>query len=348
MNTIEPVAEADGRNPAGCRAGHDGVTLVTGGTGFIGSHLVTRLRSRGERIRCVAKHEINAASLEEMGTEVILGDLNGDLDLDSVLDGVDRVFHLAGVTRAHDTSDYYEGNVHATARLIDACVRHASTIRRLVYVSSLAAVGPAPDLPIDEDFPCRPVSHYGRSKLLGEKEVLKARDRMAVTIVRPSAVYGPRDSDFLKYFRLVKHRLRLIAGLTPRRLSLIHVDDLIDGLILAGEHHRAANEVFFIADEDSVTTEQFALEVASAMGIRTLGIHVPAALVFVTAAIVEATGKLAGQDVLFNRQKARELVQPRWICSVAKAVERLGFCPRVSLSAGVRATLDWYLKAHWL
>ncbi len=154
--------------------------LVTGGSGFVGSHLIERLRERGDEVVSLAKEAANRELLAGLGVETVIGDLNNGIDPVPLLDRVEVVFHLAGVTRARATDDYYEGNHRATKRLIEHCIRHGRSVRRFVYVSSQAAAGPSLDgRPVDERIPCRPVSHYGRSKMLAEKEVLAARDRSA-------------------------------------------------------------------------------------------------------------------------------------------------------------------------
>lgn len=174
--------------------------LVTGGTGFIGSTLIERLRSRGDEVTSVAKDRLNLSLLEALGVQVVLGDLNEANGWDRILAGVECVYHLAGVTRAQSSREYYEGNHLATRRLLELCLQYCPGLERFLYVSSLAAVGPALNSePVEETTPYHPVSHYCRSKMQGEMEVLQVHDRLPVTIVRPSAVYGPRERDMYEY-----------------------------------------------------------------------------------------------------------------------------------------------------
>lgn len=324
-------------------------TLVTGGSGFIGTHLLERLRQRGDEVVSVAKDAANASLLASLGVESVIGDLNNGIDPVALLDRVEVVYHLAGVTRARATQDYYEGNHQATRRLLEHCVRHGASLRRFVYVSSQAAAGPSRDgRPVDENLPCRPVSHYGRSKMLAEREVLAARDRLPVTIVRPSAVYGPRDRDFYKYFRMIRYHLQLLAGGGTGRVNLIHARDLVDGLLLAAERPEADGQIFFIANEEQYTSEAIARAIAQVMHAWAVRIRIPSAGVYAAGAVMELAGRLLRREVLFNIQKARELLQPAWVCSVAKAEVQLGFHTRVSLEEGMRGTLDWYREQGWL
>jgi nucleoside-diphosphate-sugar epimerase len=323
--------------------------LVTGGTGFIGSHLVERLVQEGHQVRCVAKDRLHSVYLESLGIELMLGDLNNGMDLEAILDGVECIYHLAGVTRARLNKDYYEGNYLTTKNFINICARSSNKFERFVYVSSQAAVGPALDgRPVTEEDPYQPVSHYGKSKMLAEKEVLRYRDKMPITIVRPSAVYGPRDREMLQYFLLIKKHLQLLIGFRKKWLNFVYIDDLVDGLLLAGEHPRAEGESFFIGSEASCTTEDIGNTVASILNRRPICFHVPHLVVFSVAAIAEGFGKLTGKPIFFNLQKAKESVQPSWIFSVEKAKSKLGFSPRVSLEEGMKRTYQWYEENGWL
>ena len=228
--------------------------LVTGATGFIGSHLVERLRREGHEVRCIAKDPLNVKVLEASGCSVVLGDLNNGVDWDALLDGIDIVYHVAGVTRCKRPEDYYEGNYRATQRFVQVCSDICRRLSRFVYVSSLTATGPSCDgLPVHEDAPYHPVSHYGKSKMMAELEVLRASDRIPVTIVRPSAVYGPRERDMYDYIRMIKRGLQVLIGYRKKMLSLIHADDLVSGIILAGQSAVAAGRTYFLESEEYYT-----------------------------------------------------------------------------------------------
>ena len=323
--------------------------LVTGGTGFIGSHLVERLVQEGHQVRCVAKDRLHSVFLESLGIELMLGDLNNGMDLEAMLDGVECIYHLAGVTRARVNRDYYEGNYLATKKFIEICARSSNKIKRFVHVSSQAAMGPAVNGdPVTEEDVYHPVSHYGKSKMLAEKEVLRYRDKIPITIVRPSAVYGPRDKEMLQYFLLIKKHLQPLIGFGKKWLNFVYVDDLVSGLLLAGKHSKAEGESFFIGSDTSCTNEEIGNIVASILNSKLIRIRIPHWLVFSVAAVAEGAGKLSGKPIFFNVQKAREAVQTGWIFSVAKARSRLGFAPRFSLLEGMKKTYQWYRQNGWL
>jgi nucleoside-diphosphate-sugar epimerase len=324
-------------------------TLVTGGTGFIGSHLIERLRERGDEVLCIARETMYADILHSLNVPIILGDLNNGIPWEKVLHDIEVVYHVAGVTRSKNTRDYYEGNTLATRRLLQQCLWHAGSLRRFVYVSSLTATGPSCEgKPVDETTPYHPVSHYGRSKMLAELEVLRLAGRIPVTIVRPSSVYGPRDRDWCEYIRLILRRLQLLIGMREKYMSLIHSDDLVDGIIRAAEHPRGVGATYFLASEQVYSVRQIGESICHALRVRPLRIHLPHCLVYLIGAAGEMVGKLSRQEVFFNIQKVRESVQPAWVCSVQKARREIGFRQRVGLDAGMGHICAWYRDQGWL
>lgn len=323
--------------------------LVTGGTGFIGSTLIERLRSRGDEVTCVAKDRLNLSLLEALGVQVVLGDLNEANGWDRILAGVECVYHLAGVTRAQSSREYYEGNHLATRRLLELCLRPYPGLQRFLYVSSLAAVGPALNSePVEETTPYHPVSHYCRSKMQGEMEVLQVRDRLPVTIVRPSAAYGPRERDMYEYMKLISHGIQPLIGFRRKLLNLVHSSDLVEGILLAAASPRAIGETYFLGSNESYTTKEIGRSIANVVHSRPFRVHLPHVLLYSIGAVAQTAGTLLHRQVFFNLQKARELVQPAWICSIQKAQSHLGFRPRLSLDAGMRMTYRWYRENGWL
>jgi len=323
--------------------------LVTGGTGFIGSHLVRRLLHEGHDVICLSKDRLNADYLQELGASVVLGDLNGMLEWESIFDGVKVVYHAAGITRARWTRDYYRVNYLGTKRFLEMCLRHAPVIDRFVYVSSQTAAGPSRDgFPLTENSECMPVSHYGRSKLRAEGEVMSVAGRLPVTIIRPAAVYGPRERDVFNYFQLVQKGIRPVIGFRSKKMNLVFVEDLVEGIARAGESDRAIGETYFLGAEESVSSDRLGRVIAEVAGKKALRVTVPHFVAYTVGAVSGALGKIRGCSVLFNVQKAREAVQREWSCSIVKAREHFGYAPRVSLEDGVRRTLGWYREAGWI
>src|SRR5947209_4892788 len=206
--------------------------LVTGGTGFIGAHLVKRLTASGQTVRCLVRRQASPRNLPA-GVETVYGNLITGEGLPDALRGADTVIHLAGVTKALAPADYYAGNALATRNLAGA-MAHARDGRRarLVHVSSLAAIGPSLDgEPIDENAEPHPLSHYGKSKLEAEQAVRElAPDAM---IVRPPVVYGPGDKDVFQLLKSISKGLVVHIAGGERWFSAIYVEDLVEGLITA-------------------------------------------------------------------------------------------------------------------
>lgn len=316
------------------------LALVTGATGFVGSHLVDLLLARGHRVRAVHRRNSRLAWIEGKAVERFEADLREGTGLDRACEGVDAVFHVAGVINAPREADYRAGNWLATKRVVDAAV--AARAKRFVQVSSLAAAGPSPDgAPIDEEAECRPVSIYGRSKLEGEREAWSRRDAIGVSIVRPPVVYGPRDEGLVEMFQLLK------AGIKPRiggekRLSIVQVGDLVRAVLAAGEDPRAAGQVFFASNEAVQTQDALMELILAALGRRAVTLPVPDRVVRFLGGVVEDAAKLAGVHSMFHRDKAAEMTQQAWVCTPAKAARLLGWRAEADLARGLAETAAWY------
>jgi nucleoside-diphosphate-sugar epimerase len=264
-------------------------------------------------------------------------------------DGATHLFHVGGVTKARTVAQFRAGNVRPTANLL-AALAARSNPARVILVSSQAAAGPAAseDAPLREgDAPC-PIEGYGVSKLEAEREAARYADRVAVVVVRPSAVYGPRDRDFLRAFRQACGRVALYAAPRDQSISILHVRDLVDGLIRAAEHPAAAGRTYFLANESPVTWRTLYATVAQAAGARPVQVQLPSAIVHAAALGSDLVGAVTGMTALLNRHKAA-MIGPRWwICDSARAREELGWEPRVPLQSGLVDTYHWYTRAEWL
>nr|NIP80739.1 NAD-dependent epimerase/dehydratase family protein [Gemmatimonadota bacterium]NIQ55904.1 NAD-dependent epimerase/dehydratase family protein [Gemmatimonadota bacterium]NIU79040.1 NAD-dependent epimerase/dehydratase family protein [Gammaproteobacteria bacterium]NIX45654.1 NAD-dependent epimerase/dehydratase family protein [Gemmatimonadota bacterium]NIY09955.1 NAD-dependent epimerase/dehydratase family protein [Gemmatimonadota bacterium] len=205
--------------------------LITGATGFVGSHLVEALARRGEGARALVRRTSDVSLLARYGIEPVVGDIDDFDSLRTALGDADTVLHLAAATRALDDDTFFRVNARGTRRLVDAMVADGGG-RRLVYLSSLAAVGPSGGRPVRPDDEPRPLTAYGRSKLEGEREV---RDRTGLegVVLRPPAVYGPRDRDLLTFFRLARRGVLPTVGPPGREVQLIHAADLASALLAA-------------------------------------------------------------------------------------------------------------------
>jgi dihydroflavonol-4-reductase len=315
--------------------------LVTGGTGFLGSHLVEALLERPDtEVYALVRDPSKPRWLSGIeGVHVIGGDLG---NLPRLPAGLTCVYHLAGLTKTLKSNEYYTVNREGTANLAEAVAGQAGR-SRFVHLSSLAAAGPSsPDRGVREDDPPRPVSPYGHSKLEAEAEVLKRQDRLSVVILRAAAIYGPRDEDFLEFFRWIKRGIHPILG--AQVLNLLYVRDAVRACLLAGETGRPSGEIFNIADPRPCRWDDIGRATARLLGKRTIPVRLPFWSASLAAAASEGVGRLFGVgNSIVNRSKVAQMIQPAWTADVGKAKRELGFETVFSLEQGLGETIAWYL-----
>jgi dihydroflavonol-4-reductase len=321
--------------------------LVTGATGFIGSHLVDDLLNKGYEVDALVREGSDLRWLRGKRAGLIRGDLVGE-DRLPALDGFAYIYHLGGATRALRGRDFYLINQKGTERLIEAA-RNIRGLKRFIYMSSQAAGGPSTEERprTERDAPC-PVSAYGKSKLRGERAVLSSGDKFHVSILRPCAVYGPRDPYMLELFRIISRGYVPLVGKGPMYFSFCYVKDLVQALLLSLQGDYPSGEIFFIADGERYSLDFFYESVSSELDVRLRKIHIPlwAAWFYSTAA--DAWGVVRRRPAYFHRSKYLEAVQRNWVCDIDNAKNKLGFHPGVHLEAGIKITLQWYREAGWL
>jgi dihydroflavonol-4-reductase len=323
--------------------------LVTGANGFVGSHLVAGLLDRGYRVRCLVRKTSNLRWLTGLEAEYVYGDIVEISSLIGVLDNVDLVFHTAGLTKAKNREEYFRVNAEGTKNLVKACLEGKPGIQRLVYVSSQAAVGPGNDeQPLNETAPCRPITDYGESKLEGERIVLEHASQLPITIIRPPAVYGPRDTDMLGFFKVASKGFRISFGRGENFVSLVYVKDLVDGIIRAAENSKSTGQTYFIADQRVYSWRKAFSIIAKVLHKRTIPLRIPKGVVFFLAFISQNFSRVLGKTAAFNTQKAKEITQRYWGLDVSKAKTELGFSPEYDLERGAEETVRWYREKGWL
>lgn len=301
--------------------------LVTGATGFVGSHLVDGLLERGWRVAALVRRSSNLRWIEGKPVERIDPDARP-------LPDCDVLFHVAGVIRADTYPDYLAGNRDLAVRVFEA-----ARTRRFVHVSSLAAAGPG--AAVDETTVCAPISLYGKSKREGEEAVWRRRDRIPVTVIRPPVVYGPRDFGLYDLYLTVSKGLRPQIG-GPKRISIVNVRDLVDGIVKAAESPAGANEVFYLSNEATVEISELMGLVERSLGKRAWRVGIPDRVVRFLGGVVEDAAALVGKRSMFGRDKALEMTQKAWCCSPAKAARLLGWRAGLPLERGMADAVEWY------
>lgn len=322
---------------------------MTGGTGFIGSHLVEALIERGIEVRCLIRNKNNLKWLRGLTVEFIEGDLKDRISLFRAVKGVNQIFHLAGVTKAVKEETYYDVNATGTKNLLSACLEAEPPIEKFIYLSSQAASGPCPhNGKKREEEPCLPVSPYGRSKRKGEEFLLETLHQFPFLILRPSVVYGPRDRDVFAFFKILSKGINPIFSAPDQQISLCYVQDIIQGILLASESKDLQGEIFFLSDGHVYRMDQIGEIFAEAIGVKVYRIRIPFGILYGIASFSELLSKISRKPPLLNRGKLEEMIQKNWVCDITKANALLGFKPKVTLQEGVKITYEWYRREHWL
>jgi nucleoside-diphosphate-sugar epimerase len=316
--------------------------LVTGASGFIGGHLAEALVKEGIEVTCLTRGTSNLRYLEGLNLTFLQGDCTDPESLSGIRN-FDYVFHLAGLTKASSDEEAYLVNEKGTENLVSAVARNNPGLKRFVYVSSLAAAGPCcQGKPLIEDCDPQPVSVYGKSKLGGEKAVTVQKGRMPFTIIRPPAVYGPRDKDLLVIFKMVKRGLIPYWG--KSYYSFLYVDDLVNGIILSAFREEGDGEIFFMSDGGIYSSDDLIAAISQALQCSPIKLGIPKFVMPLFGTLAE---KVPGFSII-NPDKIREIRHPYWTCDATKAKEKLGFFPKVKIKEGAKWTADWYRIHSWL
>lgn len=323
--------------------------LVTGATGFIGSHLVEALVQRGAQVRCLVRNKRHLGWVKDSPVEFVVGNCREKHSLKQGVKDVDQVFHFAGATTAVKEKTYFEVNALGTENLVRACIENNTRLKKFIYLSSQAAAGPCRSVgKKKESDPCEPVSPYGKSKLLGEELALSHSNELPLLILRPCAVYGPRDKGFYALFKCLSKSINPCFSDHEQHISMCYVQDLVRAILLAAETQTENGEIFFLSDGHDYRMEEIGDIFAQAMEISALKLRLPKQMLFGLAFFSECFSRVSGKPSILSRGKVEEMVQKNWLCDITKARALLGFDPRISLARGAELTVAWYKKENWL
>jgi len=323
--------------------------VVTGGAGFVGSHLVEKLLANGDDVVCLERPGAGLGWLADRKVEFHDCGLKDVDALHQHLRGADVVYHLAALTEARTPAECYEVNTRGTANIVRAAAACGSSVPRVVFMSSLAAVGP--DLTghgLDQHSLPLPLSHYGRSKLHAEAVIHAYADRVPAVICRFPAIYGPRDRVVLKLFRMVTYGFALTIGPWDREVSVLHAADAVSGLIGAATTDRAVGQIYCLANPRAITWGEFVQAIGRALDCRPRQMAVPVQAARPIALVAEFLARLRNHPAVLNRDRVRELAQQRWVCDSSRARRDFGFVPRFDLEQGVANTAVWLRREQWI
>lgn len=325
--------------------------LITGASGFIGFHLIEAAMRQGLSVYAGVRSGSDVSHLKGYDVRFCALDYNKPDELKRQLaaTGCQYIVHAAGATRAASQDAYDTINAQYALNLAQAAMEGLGhRLASFALVSSLAAMGPLDNREevIDEQIVPSPVTAYGRSKLLAEQK-LSTLPELPLLVLRPTAVYGPRERDLFIVFRAVSKGIEAYIGRSPQQLSFVYVKDLASVIINAlfsGLRH----ESFNISDGGSY--DQYALADLSKQILhqRTLRLHLPYGMVKGLAVTMEKLYGWRGKTPVLNREKLHELTAANWVCSIEKAKTKLSYHPKYSLEHGLLETLHWYHQYKWL
>ncbi|MBD3307909.1 NAD-dependent epimerase/dehydratase family protein [candidate division KSB3 bacterium] len=328
-------------------------TLVTGASGFVGSHLVKRLGQAGHQVYALVRSSSNLAALQPLAAKLVYGDVRDKASLERIVQqypAIDTVFHLASVLTpvSVDDSLYWDINYQGTQNLLEVC-RQAS-LKAFIQCSSVGVIGPLPTIPADETARCAPDSNYGKSKYQAEQLALQYHQQfgLPVAVVRPAWIYGPGDRRTYKFFRMVARGRFFLIGSGQTQLSPVYVDDVVQGLILCADQiEQAAGEVFIVAGPTTVSLETLASTIAQEAGTSILPVKVPAGIARLGATLCETLCKPLGIEPPIHRRRLDFFCRDQAF-DTTKIRQTLGFQPRIDLPTGVKSTITWYQQQGWL
>ncbi len=322
--------------------------VVTGASGFVGAFLCEELLAHDHTVTACVRTTSNLRWLEGLEVSIAYADLLDADSLRNAFDRADAVYHVAGLVRADRRRDFMKVNCEGTRNVAEAAFKACGS-GRIVFVSSQAAAGPSPGPEgIDEGAEAQPVSAYGESKLEAEK-LLEGLEDLEVVIVRPSVVYGPRDSETLSFFQIVAKlgvRPFLHGGVTV--LSMIEVHDLVRGIRLAGEAPQAAGKTYFLSAPKPYRLDEVLEEIARAFKKRTFALPVPRIKLSAAAELSQFFSQFSSGPARLSHLKLAELAQRYWVVRTERAQRELGFRADTPLSEGIKAAARWYVQNGWL
>ncbi len=328
--------------------------LVTGATGFVGSHFLDALSGRPGDVTVLVRSTSDLTHLDNpawsggpLHIRRITGSLEDEEALGEAVEGAEAVVHLAALTRAKNEAEFRKANEDGTRKLLRAA-KDSDTCRRFIYLSSLAAAGPAePGKPVEPEDDPRPLTAYGRSKLAGEAACREVAEEIETIILRPPAVYGPRDHDLLSFFKLANAGVLPVPLGPARFLQLIHVQDLVVAIRQSISAQKATG-VYHVAEDAAYSWSNVLALMSEAVGKRGRRIPIPQMVFQLAGALSGGLGRVVGKPQIFDRDKARELLAPGWLCEVERARSDLGFSASIPLEKGLRSTAAWYREKGWL
>jgi nucleoside-diphosphate-sugar epimerase len=326
--------------------------LVTGANGFLGSHIIDKLlEAPGFEVAILLRRTSDTSFIAnhlQGNVTVYYGSLSDGEALQGAVAGADAVIHCAAKTKALREADYFTVNREGTENMVRAATAGGSDVRHFIFISSLAVSGPGTtDAPARETDSPRPLTTYGRSKRDAEAAVQRM-DRVPWTILRPAAVYGPRDRDFLQLFQAAKRGIVLLPGRGRQPLSLAYVSDVAEAVRLCLGDGRAAGKIYHVAAPVPTSAVDLAHAIAVAINRSIRTVSVPGAVLYLACMAQDCISQISRRPHILSRQKWPEICAPGWVCATDRIHDELGFTAPTPMEDGLRQTVAWYSQRGWI
>ncbi|GAB1401127.1 NAD(P)-dependent oxidoreductase [Elusimicrobiota bacterium] len=320
--------------------------LLTGANGFVGSHIVEELILNNYDVTCIVRKNSNLQWIKTQSVKLKYGSLEDKQFLKEVVSDVDIVIHCAGVVRALDWNAYHEVNVVATKKIIESVLENNINLKKFIFISSQAAMGPSFGGKIrqlnDEEYP---VSDYGRSKLLAEKEVKQLEGKIPYTIFRPSAVYGPRDKDIFAFFSMVNKHI-VPKTVSNHFIQLVFAPDIAKVILKSINLQNTNNKIYYLCDGKTYTWKDVADIIAVSNNIKTITVPIFDFVFKIVGNIYEIIGNISKKPQVLNKQKITEMLQTSWTCDNSEVIKDINF-KFENLENGAKITYNWYSINKW-
>ncbi len=325
--------------------------LLTGATGFIGSHILDYLLENGHNVKCLIRKSSNTRWLDSKNTELIYSDFVNYEFIRDKLSDIEIVVHVAGIIAALNFKEFCRVNTQGTKILLDAVATSSKKFQKFIYISSQTVGGPAKSLdsPISENQKPNPITSYAKSKFEAENYIIKNNYGIKYTILRPSAVIGERDPGIVQIFQMVKKGFAPMMGLDKKYLNLIYGKDLAQATVNCIDNQISDNNIYYIAGQDKMNWDFLMDEIKIAVNNpKAIKLKVPNPVVLTVGYINEKISQITKQPQIFNYDKAIDFTRKYWICNSEKARREINLKTDAKISELLKNTADWYIKNGWL
>ena len=323
---------------------------ITGASGFIGSFLVEEALQKGFDTYAILRSSSSKKYLSDSRINFIDFNLADKAEMikqfkELKSKGIvfDYFVHNAGATKVVKKEDYLKVNFLYTKNLIEALIESGCTPKKFIYMSSLAAYGPGDPisgLPIKESDTPRPLSLYGKSKLASEKYI-RSLSNFPFIIIRPTGVIGPRDTEFISFYKTINRSIEPYIGSPNQLLTFIYIKDLVR-MIFKAIDSDVVNRSYFATDGISYTGEELAAVVKKVLSKKTVRIVFPKMVIKPIAYLSEHVSRMFGKPSILNTEKYKEFTALNWLCDSTPAETDLNFKAEYDLKKGVEESVLWF------